>query len=141
MRVLDSEKVWAPPNQTEIWTLVPEGTTGKLTYQTLMEFQGEMLGRMLSEATPDEKATVNEMIREEMALPKGMNLEDLEPEVALTDATYVKIGPKGALRDGNLVTAEGWTALAAFIREFLAVLGTEIVHHPIGETKAAEAAE
>ena len=54
-----------------------------------------------------------------------------EPEVALTEATYVKIGPKAALRDGNLVTAEGWTALAAFIREFLGVLGTEIIHHPI----------
>lgn len=55
-----------------------------------------------------------------------------EPEVTLAGATYVKIGPKNALRDGNLVTAEGWTALAAFIREFLGVLGTEIVHHPIG---------
>jgi protease I len=55
-----------------------------------------------------------------------------EPEVTLAGATYVKIGPKNALRDGNLVTAEGWTALAAFIREFLDVLGTEIVHHPIG---------
>lgn len=58
-----------------------------------------------------------------------------EPEVALTDATYVKIGPKAALRDGNLVTAEGWTALAAFIREFLVVLGTEVIHHPIGSMK------
>ena len=56
-----------------------------------------------------------------------------QPEVALTEATYVKIGPKAALRDGNLVTAEGWTALAAFIRECMAVLGTEIVHHPVGE--------
>jgi protease I len=50
------------------------------------------------------------------------------PEVALTDATYVKIGPKKALRDGNMVTAEGWTALAAFMAECLAVLGTRIVH-------------
>lgn len=56
----------------------------------------------------------------------------VEPEVALTDATYVKIGPEAALRDGKLVTAEGWTALAAFIAECLTVLGTEIVHHPIG---------
>ena len=56
----------------------------------------------------------------------------VEPEVALTGATYVKIGGKDALRDGRLVTAEGWTALAAFIREFLAVLGTEIVHHDVG---------
>lgn len=62
-----------------------------------------------------------------------------EPEFALTEATYVPIGPKDALRDGNLVTAEGWTALAAFIREYMAVLGTEIVHHDIGAlTQAAE---
>ncbi len=62
-----------------------------------------------------------------------------EPEVALTDATYVPIGPTAALRDGNMVTAEGWTALAAFIREYLAVLGTEIVHHEVGAlTQAAE---
>jgi protease I len=53
------------------------------------------------------------------------------PEVELTGATYVPIGPKAALRDGNMVTAEGWTALAAFIREYLGVLGTEIIHHPI----------
>ncbi len=62
-----------------------------------------------------------------------------EPEVALTDATYVPIGGKDALRDGNLVTAEGWTALAAFIREYLVVLGTEIVHHPIASQKGLAA--
>lgn len=66
---------------------------------------------------------------------KGKRVSGLftvEPEVALTEATYVKIGPTAALRDGNMVTAEGWTALAAFMREFMAVLGTEIKHHPIG---------
>jgi protease I len=63
------------------------------------------------------------------------------PEVELTGATYVPIGGKDALRDGNLVTAEGWTALAAFIREYLAVLGTEIIHHPISPSKNVEAAE
>jgi protease I len=62
-----------------------------------------------------------------------------EPEVALTGATFVRIGPTDALRDGNLVTAEGWTALAAFIREVLDVLGTEIVHHPVGALKQAAA--
>jgi protease I len=63
-----------------------------------------------------------------------------EPEVALTGGTFVKIGPTDALRDGNLVTAGGWTALAAFIREVLHTLGTEIVHHPVGalERVAAE---
>ncbi|MBW8639757.1 DJ-1/PfpI family protein [Hoeflea sp. WL0058] len=64
-----------------------------------------------------------------------------QPEIALTDATYVPIGGKEALRDGNLVTAEGWTALAAFIREYLVVLGTEIVHHPIGASGDMAAAE
>jgi len=64
---------------------------------------------------------------------KVTGLFTVEPEVALTEATYVKIGPKAALRDGNMVTAEGWTALAAFIRECMGVLGTEIVHHPVGE--------
>ena len=52
----------------------------------------------------------------------------VKPEVALTEATYVKIGPLEALRDSKLVTAEGWTALAAFMRECLAVLGTRITH-------------
>lgn len=73
---------------------------------------------------------------------KGKRVSGLfttRPEVELTGATYVPIGGKEALRDGNLVTAEGWTALAAFIREYLAVLGTEIVHHPIGASKKVAA--
>jgi protease I len=53
----------------------------------------------------------------------------------------VPIGPKAALRDGKLVTAEGWTALAAFCREFMNLLGTEIIHHPIGALDQADAAE
>lgn len=80
-------------------------------------------------------------VPEVIAGKKVSGLFTVEPEVALTDATYVKIGAKAALRDGNMVTAEGWTALAAFIREFLAVLGTEIVHHPIENSGAKVAAE
>lgn len=80
-------------------------------------------------------------VPEVIAGKKVSALFTVEPELALTDATYVKIGPKAALRDGNLVTAEGWTALAAFIREFLAVLGTEIIHHPITKEQASVAAE
>jgi protease I len=57
--------------------------------------------------------------------------------LALTDATYVKIGPKNALRDGLLVTAEGWPALAAFMREFMTLLETEIIHHPVGALNEA----
>lgn len=70
----------------------------------------------------------------------GRRVSDLfttEPEVALTEATYVPIGPTAALRDGNMVTAEGWTALAAFIREYMTLLGTEIVHHEIGSLPQA----
>jgi protease I len=78
-------------------------------------------------------------VPEVIAGKRVAGLFTVEPEVALTDATYVKIGPKAALRDGNLVTAEGWTALAAFIRECLAVMGTEIVHHPVGALPAAAA--
>ena len=70
-----------------------------------------------------------------------IRLVTVAPEVALTDATYVPIGPKAALRDGKLVTAEGWTALAAFMREFMNLLGTEIIHHPVGALDQAEAAE
>jgi len=80
-------------------------------------------------------------VPEVIAGKRVSGLFTVEPEVALTDATYVKIGPKAALRDGNLVTAEGWTALAAFMREFMTVLGTEIVHHPIGALDARDAAE
>ncbi len=50
------------------------------------------------------------------------------PEVALAGGTYVDLSPTAAHVDGNMVSAKGWTALAAFIRECLNVLGTEIRH-------------
>lgn len=50
------------------------------------------------------------------------------PEVALAGGTYVDLSPTEAYVDGNMVSAKGWTALAAFIRECLAVLGTRITH-------------
>ena len=80
-------------------------------------------------------------VPEIIAGKKVAGLFTVAPEVALTDATYVPIGPKAALRDGNLVTAEGWTALAAFMREFMNLLGTEIIHHPVGALDQVEAAE
>lgn len=52
-----------------------------------------------------------------------------EPEVTLAGGTYVDLSPTEALVDGTMVSGKGWTALAAFIRECLKVLGTEIVHH------------
>ncbi|MDQ0303385.1 DJ-1/PfpI family protein [Ancylobacter polymorphus] len=51
-----------------------------------------------------------------------------EPEVRLAGGTYVDLSPTEALVDGNMVSAKGWTALAAFMRECLKVLGTEIRH-------------
>jgi len=51
-----------------------------------------------------------------------------EPEVILAGGTYVDLSPTDAYVDGTMVSAKGWTALAAFIRECLKVLGTEIRH-------------
>ena len=58
-------------------------------------------------------------------------LQYCEPEVRLAGGTYVNVEPTGTCVDGNLVSAKGWPGLAAFMRECLKVLGTEI-HH--GET-------
>ncbi|RRH69278.1 DJ-1/PfpI family protein [Falsigemmobacter faecalis] len=51
-----------------------------------------------------------------------------EPEVTLAGGTYVDVLPHEAIVDGTMVSAKGWTGLAAFMRECLKVLGTEIVH-------------
>lgn len=59
-----------------------------------------------------------------------------EPEVILAGGTYVDVGPTEAFVDGTMVSAKGWTGLAAFMRECLKVLGTEIRH---GETLKAAA--
>ena len=63
-------------------------------------------------------------------------LQYCEPEVTLAGGTYIDVPPTGAHVDGKLVSAKGWTGLAAFMKECLAVLGTEI-HH--GEIKGAKA--
>ncbi|QJP12328.1 DJ-1/PfpI family protein [Starkeya sp. ORNL1] len=63
-----------------------------------------------------------------------------EPEVRLAGGIYVDLSPTEALVDGNMVSAKGWTALAAFMRECLKVLGTEIRHSeaaPAASTRAA----
>ncbi len=52
-----------------------------------------------------------------------------EPEVQLAGGTYIDLSPTEAYVDGAMVSAKGWTALAAFIRECLKVLGTEIRHN------------
>lgn len=63
-----------------------------------------------------------------------------EPEVRLAGGTYVDLSPTEALVDGNMVSAKGWTALAAFMRECLKVLGTEIHHKDIAPVAATRAA-
>lgn len=60
-----------------------------------------------------------------------------EPEVTLAGGTYVDLSPTEAYVDGTMVSAKGWTALAAFIRECLKVLGTEIRHSDDVNEKAA----
>jgi protease I len=50
------------------------------------------------------------------------------PEVTAAGGTYYDADPKEAYVDGTMVSAKGWTALAAFMRECLKVLGTEIRH-------------
>ena len=51
-----------------------------------------------------------------------------EPEVTLAGGKYIDVAPDGAHVDGNLVSAKGWPGLAAFMRNCLKVLGTEIRH-------------
>lgn len=63
-----------------------------------------------------------------------------EPEVRLAGGTYVDLSPTEALVDGNMVSAKGWTALAAFMRECLKVLGTEIRHADTVPAAASRAA-
>jgi protease I len=50
------------------------------------------------------------------------------PEVRLAGAEYAEIGIDQALTDGNLVTAPAWPAHPAWMRQFLALLGTQITN-------------
>jgi len=59
---------------------------------------------------------------------KVAGLGACEPEVRLAGGTFMDISPTEAYVDGTMVSAKGWTALAAFIRECLKVLGTQIHH-------------
>jgi protease I len=49
-------------------------------------------------------------------------------EVELARGKYAEIAIDAAVTDGNLVTAPAWPAHPAWIGQFLAVLGTKIVH-------------
>lgn len=67
-------------------------------------------------------------------------LQYCEPEVRLAGGKYIDVAPDGAHVDGNLVSAKGWPGLAAFMRECLKVLGTEISHGETLRRKTALAA-
>ncbi|HLW28205.1 MAG TPA: DJ-1/PfpI family protein [Kiloniellales bacterium] len=59
---------------------------------------------------------------------KVAGLGACEPEVTAVGGTFIDVDPKEAYVDGNMVSAKGWTGLAAFMRECLNVLGTKITH-------------
>ncbi|PCJ04574.1 MAG: protease [Rhodobacteraceae bacterium] len=69
-----------------------------------------------------------------MAVPgvlKGRKVAGLgacQPEVVAVGGIFIDVEPKEAYVDGNMVSAKGWTGLAAFMRECLKVLGTTITH-------------
>ena len=50
------------------------------------------------------------------------------PEVDQAGGTHVAVDREAALTDGNLVTAPAWPAQAAWMAQFLTVLGTRIEH-------------
>ncbi len=50
------------------------------------------------------------------------------PEVRLAGADYAEIPIDQAVTDGNLVTAPAWPAHPAWMRQFLALLGTRITN-------------
>ena len=65
-------------------------------------------------------------------------LQFCEPEVRLAGGIYIDVPPDGAHVDGKMVSGKGWPGLAAFMRECLKVLGTEIRHSEATvETRAA----
>ncbi|MDF2096020.1 DJ-1/PfpI family protein [Aquibaculum arenosum] len=59
---------------------------------------------------------------------KVAGLGACEPEVTAVGGIFIDVGPTEAYVDGNMVSAKGWTGLAAFMRECLNVLGTKITH-------------
>jgi protease I len=77
-----------------------------------------------------------------MAVPETIRgkqvaaLQYCEPEVTAVGGIYVDVAPTGAHADGKLVSAKGWPGLAAFMRECLRVLGTEIRHAETAPTTA-----
>jgi protease I len=55
------------------------------------------------------------------------------PEVAAAGGEYVNVAIDAAFTDRNLVTAPAWPAHVAWLKQFLTVLGTRVVHEePVG---------
>ena len=50
------------------------------------------------------------------------------PEVSAAGGEFVPLGLPEAITDRNLVTGPAWTCHVEWLRQFLAVLGTKIVH-------------
>ena len=77
-----------------------------------------------------------------MAVPETIRgkevaaLQYCEPEVTAVGGKYIDVPPTGAHVDGKLVSAKGWPGLAAFMKNCLQVLGTEIRHGEIAPAKA-----
>jgi len=59
------------------------------------------------------------------------------PEVTAAGGEFVDIGMEEAITDGNLVTGPVWTAHVAWLQQFLAVLGTKIVHEQAATAMAS----
>lgn len=58
------------------------------------------------------------------------------PEVTIAGGEFVNVAFDEAITDGNLVTGPAWTAHVAWLRQFLALLGTRVAH---GEAATARA--
>jgi deglycase len=52
----------------------------------------------------------------------------VSPDVTRAGGTYVEVSMVEAVTDGNLVSGPAWPAHAAWLAQFLAVLGTRIEH-------------
>jgi protease I len=62
------------------------------------------------------------------------------PEVVAGGCEFVSLQFHEAVTDGNLVTGPAWTAHVEWIKQFLDVLGTKIVHGESSRSKKQEAA-
>jgi protease I len=55
------------------------------------------------------------------------------PEVTVAGGKYVSVGLEEAVTDGNLVTGPAWTAHVEWLRQFISILGTTVMHEETTE--------